>query len=177
MPGKDAGYTLYELLLTLGLIAALAAVGLPSFAETIARQRQAAEINALFHAVHVARKTSIVRRRVISLCPSTDGTSCLDSTDWSAGWILFENTDRDAPPGVDPGESVLRYHRVSEAIRIHANRKGFTMRATTLRATNGTLIACDAADRIPARALVVSYTGRPRVADRMTSGEPYRCPD
>ena len=177
MPGRDAGYTLYELLLTLGLIAVLAAIGLPSFAETIARQRQATEINALFHAVHVARKTSIVRRRVISLCPSTDGLACLDSTDWSAGWILFENTDRDAPPAVDPGESVLRYHRVSTAVRIHGNRKGFTLRATTLRATNGTLIACDAADRIPARALVVSYTGRPRVASQTVRGEPYRCTD
>ena len=43
--------------------------------------------------------------------------------------------------------------------------------------TNGTLIFCDRAGRARPRALVISYTGRPRVAYEDTRGRPYRCPD
>ena len=172
-----AGYTLYELLLTLAIAAVVLVIGLPSMGEVVARSRQSAEVNALFHAVHSARKESIMRRLVVSLCPSADGGRCQSGTDWSAGWIMFENRDRDEPPNVDADEPVLQRHAVDPAIRLTANRRGFTLRATDLRATNGTLVACDAAGRIPPKALVVSWTGRPRVALENTNGEPYACAD
>lgn len=169
------GYSLYELLVTTGLISLLLVVGIPSFASMHARQRQLAEINALFHAVHVARKESIMRRKVVSLCPSNDGLSCAPGRDWSNGWLMFENSDRDSPPQVDAGEPVLQRHAVDSTITIEANRRGFTLRAVFLRATNGTFIVCDRANRIPAKGLVISYTGRPRVALSRASGTPYAC--
>jgi type IV fimbrial biogenesis protein FimT len=140
-----------------------------------ARQRQRVEIDALFHAIHLARKESITRRKVVSICPSRDGMSCAPATDWSSGWLMFENRDRDSPPRIDAGEPILQQHKVSRNIIIQANRRGFTLRATFLRATNGTFIVCDSQDRIPAKGLVISYTGRPRVALKKTSGEPYFC--
>lgn len=171
------GFTLYELLLTLGLVALLLSIGLPSFSGTLARSRQAIEINALFHAFHLARKESIMRRKVVSLCPSRDGETCRPGTDWSFGWIMFENADRDSPPQIDPGEIVLNAHKVSESIHIQANRRGFTLRATFLRATNGTFVVCDAENRILPKGLIVSYTGRPRVAMQRPGGQPYACAD
>ena len=174
---ESAGYTLYELLLTLAIAAVVLIIGLPSMGEAVARSRQTAEVNALFHAVHSARMESIMRRLVVSLCPSADGRRCQLGTDWSAGWIMFENRDRDEPPSVDANEPVLQRHAVDPAVRLTANRRGFTLRATFLRATNGTLVACDPAGRIPPKALVVSWTGRPRVAQENTNGEPYACAD
>ena len=171
------GYTLYELLLTLAVASVVLVVGLPSLGDVVARGRQAAEINALYHAMHSARLESIMRRRVVSLCPSTDGRRCRTGTDWSDGWIMFENRDRDEPPQVDADEPLLQRHGVDPGVRLTANRRGFTLRATVLRATNGTLIACDPAGRIPAKALVVSWTGRPRVALEDSDGEPYACAD
>ena len=171
------GFTLYELLMTLGLAALLLAIGIPSFSGTVARSRQAVEINALFHALHLARKESIMRRKVVSLCPSLDGETCHRDKDWSSGWILFENADRDSPPQVDPGELVLRSHRVSQTIRVHAHRLGFTLRATFLRATNGTFVVCAVGNDIRPKGLIVSYTGRPRVALERPDGTPYSCAD
>ena len=171
------GFTLYELLMTLVLAALLLTIGLPSFSGIVARNRQAIEINALFHAVHLARKESIMRKKVVSLCPSHDGETCQPGTDWSSGWLMFENADRDSPPHVDPGETVLRAHRVPETVRIRANRRGFTLRATFLRATNGTFVVCDADNRVPPKGLIVSYTGRPRVAMERPGGQPYSCAD
>ena len=177
MPFGNQGFTLYELLLSMVLIAIVAGIAVPSFSAVIARQQQRVEIDALFHAIHLARKESVMRRKVVSLCPSRDGRRCSASRDWSDGWLMFENADRDSPPRIDAGETVLRRHRASGRLLISANRKGFTLRATFLRATNGTFVFCDPAQRIAPKALVVSYTGRPRVASRRTDGEPYTCAD
>lgn len=177
MPRQTCGYSLYELLLTTTLIATLLTVALPSFASLAARQRQRVEIDALFHAFHVARKESIMRRRVVSLCPSSDGKNCAPGTDWSTGWLMFENSDRDSPPQIDAGEPLLQRHLVASNVIVRANRRGFTLRSTYLRATNGTFVVCDAAGRIAAKALVVSYTGRPRVALATPGGKRYSCAD
>ena len=176
MATRNQGFTLYELLITLALAALISGLAMPSLSALKARQQQRAEIDALFHAIHLARKESILKRKVVSLCPSQDGSSCLPGLDWSMGWLMFENDDRDSPPQVDPGETVLASRRVQD-FRIVANRSGFTLRATFQRATNGTFVLCDPLERIPPLALVVSYTGRPRVARHTTDGELYSCAD
>ncbi len=173
---NNQGFTLYELLLTLGLMAVLTAIAVPSFGAYLSRAEQTLEINALFHAVHRARKASIMRRKVVSICPTPDGFQCGSMDDWSTGWLLFENTDADSPPRVDDGEPILDHHPVGDSIAIVANRRGFTLRATVKRATNGTLIVCDRRERAGPRALVVSYTGRPRIARSYPDGRPYVCP-
>ncbi len=177
MRRRNSGYTLYELLVTTLVAITVLSAAIPSFAGILARQRQRVEIDALFHAVYLARKESIMRRRTVSLCPSADGERCEPGPDWSSGWLMFENRDRDWPPQVDDGEPVLKRHSVGPNVRIRANRNGFTLRAVFRRATNGTLVVCDSADRIRARALVVSYTGRPRVASSTPRGAPYSCAD
>ena len=177
MRSPERGFTLYELLLTLALAAMLAAAAVPAFDRMLARSRQAIEINALFHAIHLARKESIMRRRAVSLCPSADGLDCVPGTDWSTGWIMFENADRDSPPRVDEGERVLQHHAVAGSVQIDANRRAFTLRATHLRATNGTFVVCDRERRVRPRGLVISYTGRPRVALERPDGTPYSCAD
>lgn len=174
---KNQGFTLFELLMTLLLCALLGSLAVSSFSSLIAREQQRVEIDALFHALHLARKESIMRRKVVSLCPSQDQATCSPGRDWSSGWLMFENKDRDSPPRVDAGEPILQRHVVNEQIRIDANRSGFTLRATFLRATNGTFVICDTAGRIVPKALVVSYTGRPRVADHTSKSELYSCAD
>ncbi len=175
LPRTRAGFTLYELLMTLGLAAVIVTLGLPSFGSIVASSRIRAETSALVDAVYLARKDSIVRRRAVTICPSLDGLNCDPHNEWSTGWIRFVNTDRDDPPVRDANEPVLRYHIVEPGILIVANRRGFTLRSTELRATNGTLIVCDARERAEARAIVVSYTGRPRVAWQDSAGKPYDC--
>lgn len=177
MHGCCRGFTLFELLMTVALAAVVLTIGLPSFSKTIAKNRQHVEINALFHAIHLARKESIRRREVMSLCPSRDLQTCSGEHDWSPGWLLFNNSDQDSPPQVDAGETIITARRADDRLRITANRAGFTLRATHRRATNGTLVVCDRAARVPPKALVVSYTGRPRVATARPDGTPYACAD
>ena len=174
---KAGGFSLYELIITIGVVALVMSLGVPSFGRMLANHRLKVEVDALFHAVHLARKESVVRRRAVTLCPSSDGQDCVPGFDWSDGWILFVNLDRDAPATRDAGEPLLQRFSVSSHNQVTANRRSFSFRTTALRATNGTFILCDKARRASPRALVVSYTGRPRVSRIDRSGNPYTCPD
>jgi len=171
------GFSLYELLMTMTLASLVLTLGVPSFGSIVANHQLRVEVDALFHAVHLARKSSIVRRRVVTLCPSHNGSDCEPGFDWSIGWIMFVNTDRDYPVVRDDNEAILSHHPVDQNTRIMSNRKTFTLRSTELRATNGTLVFCDRRGRASARALVISYTGRPRVSRKDRRGRPYRCAD
>lgn len=171
----ELGYSLYELMMTLVLVGIVLTLGLPSFGGLVADKRLRAEVDALFHAVHLARKESIVRRRVVSICPSDDGQNCVASNDWSNGWIMFVNKGLRNTLQRDAGEELLRQHKVGGRSQITANRQGFSLRSTHLRATNGTIVFCDRAARTPSRALVISYTGRPRVTRKNSRGKAYTC--
>lgn len=177
MGHREGGHSLYELLMTLLLVAVVLTLGLPSFSGVLVRNRLRVEVDALFHAIHVARKESIMRRQVVSICPSKDGATCEPGRDWSKGWLMFANHDRDEPPAIDPGEPLLQVHRVPDTVTITANRRGFTLRATHKRATNGTIVFCDPGGRVRPRALVISYTGRPRATLENLYGDAYSCAD
>jgi len=168
-------YSLYELIMTLAVFAVTLTLGIPSFGAIVANQRLRVEVDKLFHAIHHARKESVVRRRVVTICPTADGEHC--GEDWSLGWMMFVNIDRDWPAEREPNEPVIKWLSVAPENRIVANRRSFSLRSVDLRATNGTLVFCDRAGRARPRALVVSYTGRPRVAYTDRRGRAYSCPD
>lgn len=175
MRARQNAYSLYELLITLGIFALVIALGLPSLGSIVASHRLRAEVDGLFHAIHLARKESVVRRRVVTICPTRDGQVCERTLDWSTGWMMFVNKDRSNAQTREDDEPILRQSGANSGVRITANRRSFSLRSTVLRATNGTIVFCDVADRVAPRALVISYTGRPRVALQDTRGKPYKC--
>ena len=177
MPRHGYGHTLFELLITLTLVALVFGLGLPAFGTLLADKRLRTETDALFHAVHLARKASVTRRRVVTLCASLDGQWCDPAGNWSSGWIMFENDAREAAGVRSDKEKLLKYHLVDDQVTLNANRHSFAFRSTHLRATNGSIVVCDRAGRARSRALVVSYTGRPRVATETSRGTPYSCAD
>ena len=99
--------------------------------------------------------------------------TCTKTKDWSGGWLLFYD-----PAGTGwPGDGIVKRHTVSETVRVTANRRLFTARGTQKRTTNGTFVFCDRRKRTTAKALVISYTGRPRVAERRPDGSAWSCAD
>ena len=174
---KYRGFSLLELMLTVLVASIILGLGVPALATSVAKARQQGAVNALFHGFHLARKEAIRRRQLVSMCPSPDGTACAPGSDWSAGWILFENTDRDAPPVRDATEPLILSSSADAELVLTSNRHGFNSRGIRRRATNGTIIVCDRAGRIAPRAVVVSYTGRPRIAAKTPRGEAYECAD
>jgi type IV fimbrial biogenesis protein FimT len=170
------GTTLWELLLTLMLAGLLAGIAAPSFREFVLDARLTADVNALFGAVQLARSESSKRGRSVVLCKTADQAVCAGrELRYDAGWMVFVNEDDSTPPSRSPNEPLLYAHRPETRGTIVSNRPYFEFRAFLRRSTNGTVTFCDVRGQAAARAVIVSYTGRPRTARAGPANRPLVC--
>ncbi|MEO7432625.1 MAG: GspH/FimT family pseudopilin [Dokdonella sp.] len=100
---QSGGFTLIEMMVTIAIVAILAAIALPSYQQAIKTNRVTADTNDLISAFNIARNEAISRGHPVSVCASSNGTSCagVAVTDWSSGWIAF--TDYGAPGVLEAG--------------------------------------------------------------------------
>jgi type IV fimbrial biogenesis protein FimT len=172
----QAGYTLPELIATLMIVALLASIAAPSFIQLRQNAERTAAVNGFLHTLYRARSEAIMRSSVVSLCKSLDGSSCAHrAANWSGGWILFVNKDRDEPPQRDDGEELIAQGPGWTRGTITSNRVAFTFRPVTQTTVNGTFVFCDERGSAAARAIIISHTGRPRVASVDSDNRPLRC--
>lgn len=170
------GVTLVELLTTLTVIAVLGALAVPSFRTLHSDAERTATVNRFFHALFLARSEAIKRGAVVSVCKSPDGAVCAPDAQWTAGWLVFVNSDRDDPVERDPGEDVVAVYAGWRNGCITSNRPAYSFRPYVQRVVNGTIVFCDARGATHARAIIISHTGRPRVAQRDSNGASLQCP-
>src|SRR5262245_82911 len=104
---KAAGTTLVELLTTVAVVAVLATLAAPSFQAFYRDGRRTAAVNGFLHTLFLARSEAIMRSQIVSVCHSSDGQRCDSGVDWSRGWIVFVNRDRDEPPERDAAEPLI----------------------------------------------------------------------
>jgi type IV fimbrial biogenesis protein FimT len=160
------GWSLVSLLTSLTIMAILASIAAPGFAGLMWTQRRVAAVNTLVASLHLARSEAIKRGHLVVLCPLDPTGRCLGrSGSWPDGWMIFVNLDRDQPPVRDPQEPLIRINPAPEGVLMHANRGAFVMRPAGVRSTNGTVTFCHPRGEQTGRAVVVSYSGRPRTTD------------
>jgi type IV fimbrial biogenesis protein FimT len=173
---RQSGFTLLELLVALGIVAVLLGFGAPGLRTLVMNSHRTQTMNALVHSLHLARTTAIRSGHEVAVCPRGSGNLCSgDSSGWAQGWLVFVNSDGDQPAVRDPDEPLLLSREPTSGAQISSNRRAFHYRPFNRRSTNGTLIYCDERGEDAARAVVVSYTGRPRVSDRTASGGRLVC--
>jgi type IV fimbrial biogenesis protein FimT len=169
-----SGFTLWELLTTVGIAAVAIGLAAPSFRSALLGARRTADINGFVSSVQLARNEAIKRGRAIVLCKSADGRRCGgDEITYLSGWIVFANNDDARPPALDAGDELLFQYQPRLRGSITANRPLFEFRAFAWRSTNGTVTFCDA-DGHP-RAVIIRVTGRPRVAAVGPGGRALSC--
>ena len=170
------GISLWELLLVLAVASVLSAVGIPGVSAFVLNARRTADINAFVTAIQLARSEAFKRGRTVVLCKSADGSGCGGAeVEFGQGWLVFVNEDEIRPPGRSAAEPLLHAYRPAMSGTIRANRNLFEFRAFGRRSTNGTVSFCDRRGAAHARAVVVSYTGRPRVSGSGAGLSPGSC--
>jgi type IV fimbrial biogenesis protein FimT len=102
------GFTLIELMITVAIAAIVLAYAIPSFTTQMANNRSAALGEDFATAVNYVRSEAVKRRTRVSLCASSNGTSCTGA--WTDGFIAFVDTalTDTAPAPVVVAANVLR---------------------------------------------------------------------
>ncbi|GAA4103505.1 GspH/FimT family pseudopilin [Zhongshania borealis] len=104
--GKEQGYTLIELLVTMSVVAILATVAVPNFVSFIDNSRERADVQQLLKNLVAARSEAVVRARSVHLT-AVDG-------DWAKGWRVWADTNTNG--SYDSGEEF----KVATAIKTSA---------------------------------------------------------
>lgn len=154
-----AGHTLAELLIVLGLAGVLAGLAAPTFRELGANVRRDALVEDLRASLLLARTEAVTRGVPVVVCPSVDGRACRGEPAWSRGWIV-----RPRAPSPERGTPTLAGVRNEAGLEIHASRPALEFQPTANAATTATFTVCDWRGSDAARAVIVSRTGRVRVA-------------
>lgn len=84
---KNGGFTILELMITVSLLAIVLALAVPSFRATLQNNRLTAQANDLATGMQLARSEALKRNRPVSVCASSDNSTCED--EWADGWIVF----------------------------------------------------------------------------------------
>lgn len=166
---RQVGVTLVELMVTVAVAAVLMAIAVPSFQQLIQSNRVATEANSLVGDLQFARGQAIKEGQPVTVCISSDGSSCSTATSWQTGWIVF--TDPNGNQTVDSGEAPLRrqpsfsstdtFVAANNERSVTYNRDGFV---TNLSADTTLTLNTNPTIAGVRRCLTVSRIGRQKVA-------------
>jgi type IV fimbrial biogenesis protein FimT len=158
------GFTLVELMIAIAVGAIILVAALPSFSAVLHKNRISTATSQLYVSLNTARSEAIKRRESVSVCPSTDSSSCDTSDiDWSDGWLIFEDPDEDRLR--QSGESIIRLveslhsgidiaveNNVESGVKFNPTGDAF--------GTFGEFRICHSNSNVSSKAIRVSATGR-----------------
>ena len=171
--GRQRGFTLVELMVTLALMAILVGIAVPSFSTMIANNRIATQTNELVGALNLARSEAVRRGQGVSIRSTAAGI------EFATGWRIFNDPGlTGAAPATDDvlrestslaGRTTLR--RVTKTgTTSYADATSsltdrmyvvFNSRGGNNAGASAYFRVCDARDTtIPGRILQVSTVGR-----------------
>ena len=166
------GLTLWELLCTLSIGAVVLTAGVPTFRTFLLDAQLTADVNGWILAVQLARSEAAKRGRPVILCKTDDTRRCGGIVD--VGWMVYVNLDDQYPPRRSATEPLLYVHDRELTGTVVSNRPYYEFRPGR-RSTNGTTVFCDQRGAAAAKAVIVSYTGRPRVDRVDADRHPLKC--
>jgi type IV fimbrial biogenesis protein FimT len=175
MNSKVKGLTLIDVLLAVTVLSVLLLVALPSFRTTILNNRLYSQTNEFYLSLMRARSEALSRVRRVTVCASSDGSSCTGN--WEQGWIIFAEDHNSQNAALDPndGDILLEVQqelaagntlRGDENVASYVSYlgTGFT-RMVSGASQTGTLVLCDARGFNDGKAIAINAAGRPRVLD------------
>lgn len=117
----QSGFTLVELMVTVAVMAILAAVAIPSFRGLVNSNRLRASANETIAVLQTARMEAIRSNRLVVACmsaaPNAATPAC--ATAGASGWIVFQDADRNGQYGAS--ERLIRRATVTGNVQLLAS--------------------------------------------------------
>lgn len=148
------GFTLIELMVTIAVIALIAAVASPAMVTLMNSNRLSSTAGELTAAIQLARAEAIRRSAPVVLCGSNDGITCTAGAGWR-GWAVVGRNNRDATL------ATIRGGIFPATLDLAGPAAGLTFNSAGLLAAGSVLTVCIPTDK-PAdnqRVIAVSMAG------------------
>jgi type IV fimbrial biogenesis protein FimT len=173
------GFTIPELIITLGVAAIILSTAVPSVNSTIKNNRLATQVNHVITDLHFARSEAIKRDVRVILCrssnPNASSPQC--STDsgteytWTLGYLIFADSGTAANSIYNAGSDILlrRGQPAPSGVRMRTNstwNKNLEFNpngATNEGGTIAMMAICDDRKESDGRKIVVAPSGIPKM--------------
>jgi type IV fimbrial biogenesis protein FimT len=179
---RQHGLTLVELMITVAIAAILVTVGLPSFSTSIKNNRLTTEVNRFVAQIQLARSEAIKRNQVVSLCRSSNASTCggAGSGIYEQGWLLYADASGQSKDDYEPdeGDELIQVGDAAAAsLSIRANTSAaswlsFSTTGMLKGSSSAQYLFCDkdgSTATVPGRRLVIDLSGQPKL-DKLAAG-------
>lgn len=161
------GFTLIETLVSLIIISIIVTISVPNFSHLWSRSQIDTVVNEFSNALYLARSEAIKQATRVTLCASSDGSSCAETENsWHHGWLVFVGSDADTQ--IDLEDSAIRIYQTNHSqLTLIGNRyltKKIIFLATgRITVLGGTIQVCSKDSGQKGKNIVLIATGRFRI--------------
>lgn len=181
-----SGFSMIELMVTVAIVAILAAIAFPNFSDFLRRNAVVAHTNELIGDLNFARETATTDSTIVSICASATASAaaptCAGSNSFAQGWIVYKAPTAGTAFGTAAGFQLLRAQQGFTNASILASSAApisFDARATATQGASNFLVCAKkpsdavgtSSDRAAGRNMTIQGSGRIAAIELATSSD------
>ena len=174
---RQQGYSLFEIITVMAIVAITTSIGVPSFRNLIQNNRITATTNELLVSISQARSEAIRQNVQVRICSTKnpdEAQPVCSGNDWSTGWVVMADTADDGPFATK-----ISAKRVDDAdMEVSSSLNAIVFRGNGLSVgfNNTSFGICDSRKSQPKhvtdmRSLIISSSGRARTEIPKSTGD------
>ena len=182
-PNLSRGFTVIELMVTVGVVSILLAIAVPSISSMVKNNRLSTQVNMFMADIHLARSESVKRGIRIIMCrtadPNLSTPACGGSTqDWTTGYLVFTGEDGNNTYQAGTDTLIRRGQPAQNGVEVHTtatwnNNLEINPDGTLNEGGTAIMAICDDRNEVYGKQITIPLSGVARMkSSNITDCEP-----